>query len=126
VDTEGKLDMATAVSGSGPAYFFYMQECMIKSAVALGFSIEEATVLVSQTALGSSELVVQSDLVPAELREQVTSPNGTTAAALARLMDGQFEQAVDESVQAAYLRSLALGKPSDTNGHVKEQGVKFF
>ncbi|MDF1645771.1 MAG: pyrroline-5-carboxylate reductase [Legionellaceae bacterium] len=110
VDSEEKLDMATAISGSGPAYFFYMQECMRAEAIKLGLSREEADVLVSQTALGSAELARQSELTPTELRKQVTSPNGTTAAGLLKLMDGRFSAAVGDCTQAAFKQSRALGR----------------
>ncbi len=110
VDSEAKLDMATAISGSGPAYHFYMQECVIDVAIELGFSREEATILANQTDLGASTLAIQSDLTPSELREQVTSPNGTTAAGLTPLMDGRFKGVMRECIMAAFNRSIELGQ----------------
>ncbi|MCH9755928.1 MAG: pyrroline-5-carboxylate reductase [Gammaproteobacteria bacterium] len=123
VDSEEKLDMATAVSGSGPAYFFYVQECMIQSAMKLGFSREEAVVLVNQTALGSAELAAQSDLTPTELRENVTSPDGTTEEGLAALMDGRVAAAVDDCMQEAYKRSVAMGQGVLISPRKKLEGV---
>ena len=109
VDDEKYLDMATAVSGSGPAYIFLLAEALISAAVAIGLSPEMATELVKQTMLGSAKFMQHSDKPPGELRQMVTSRGGTTAAALARLEEGQFTQLVKEAVAAAYRKAQELG-----------------
>ena len=109
-DDEKYLDMATAVSGSGPAYFFLLAESMIDAAVAIGLSGEDARELVLQTMLGSAQLAHKSDKTPAELRQNVTSPGGTTAAALQVFENGGFAELVREAVAAAYNRAKELGR----------------
>lgn len=108
VDDEKYLDMATAVSGSGPAYFFLFAECLIEAAVQIGLAKEVAERLVLETMRGSAELVCQSGN-PAELRRKVTSPGGTTAAALAQFDQAGFDQTVIRAVRAAYERARELG-----------------
>jgi pyrroline-5-carboxylate reductase len=107
-EEESKLDAVTAVSGSGPAYFFYVIEVMQEAALAVGLSPEESSKLVLQTARGAAEMALQSVEPVAELRRKVTSPGGTTAAALEVLqqegLDGIFLQAV----MAAKKRSEGL------------------
>jgi pyrroline-5-carboxylate reductase len=110
VADEGYLDMATAVSGSGPAYFFLFVECLVEAAVEIGFSEETARELVLQTMLGSGQLLNKSGKSPAELRHMVTSPGGTTAAALQQFEDGRFRELVRRAVEAAYRRAGELGK----------------
>lgn len=110
VADEGYIDMATAVSGSGPAYFFFFVECIIEAATKLGFSEDTAHELVLQTMLGSGQLLNKSDKSPAELRCLVTSPGGTTAAALQQFEDGGFRELINEAVSAAYRRAGELGK----------------
>ncbi len=107
---EGYLDIATAVSGSGPAYFFFFVECLIEAAVRIGFSEDTAQEPVLQTMLGSGRLLMKSGKPPAELRRMVTSPGGTTAAALKQFEDGNFKETVIKAVAAAYNRSKELGK----------------
>jgi pyrroline-5-carboxylate reductase len=109
VDDENYIDMATAVSGSGPAYFFLMVESLIEAAVAIGLSRDVAGRLVVQTMLGSGRLIQQSGVEPAELRRRVTSPGGTTARAIEQLEKGQFAELVKRAVQAAYDRARELG-----------------
>lgn len=109
VDDEKYLDMATAVSGSGPAYFFLYVEALVEAAQQLGFTHEVAQKLVVQTMLGSGHLIQQSGKPPAELRRMVTSPGGTTAAALEELNKGQFNALVARAVKAAYNRAIELG-----------------
>ncbi len=109
VDDEGYLDMATAVSGSGPAYFFLMVESLVDAAVEIGLPREMAQELVLQTMLGSGRFIQQSGEEPAELRRKVTSPGGTTAEALLRLEKGRFSQLLIEAVKAAYDKARRLG-----------------
>jgi len=110
VDDEGYLDMATAVSGSGPAYFFLFMECLVEAAIRIGFSQDTAQELVLQTMLGSGQLLKKSGKSPAELRRLVTSPGGTTAAALQQLESGHFSELVSQAVAAAYRRAKELGR----------------
>jgi pyrroline-5-carboxylate reductase len=108
-DDEKYLDMATAVSGSGPAYFFLLAESLIDAAVDIGLPKNEAGELVLQTMLGSAHLMQKSDKPPAELRRNVTSPGGTTARALQVFEEGGFASLVREAVRAAYQRAGELG-----------------
>ena len=110
VDTEAELDIVTAVSGSGPAYFFLMMESMINAGVAEGLSIEVSTQLVLQTALGAAKMAKQSESDPETLRKQVTSPGGTTQAAIKHFQSVKFEEAVRGAVNAARIRSVKLSK----------------
>ncbi len=112
VDDEKYLDMATAVSGSGPAYFFLFAEVLVDSAVELGLPRDMAKELVLQTMLGSGHLIQQSDKELAELRRMVTSPGGTTEAALKELEKGGFNQLLKRAVKAAYARAKQLGGES--------------
>ena len=107
---EGYLDIATAVSGSGPAYFFLFVECLIEAAVRIGLAEDTAQELVLQTMLGSGQLLRKSGKPPAELRRMVTSPGGTTATALEQFENGNFKELVAKAVAAAYRRSQELGK----------------
>jgi pyrroline-5-carboxylate reductase len=110
VTDERFLDMATAVSGSGPAYVFLFIEAFIDAAVHLGWPRPQARELVMQTLRGSVLFAERSAAHPAELRSQVTSPGGTTAAAVHQLEKGALRTAVSEAVRAAYERSVALGR----------------
>ena len=110
VDDEKYLDMATAVSGSGPAYFFYFIEAFIAAAEKLGWSSEDAAKMVIQTAAGAVELVQKSGKKPAELRKAVTSPGGTTAAAIAQMEKDNLTDLISRAVEAAHLRAQELGK----------------
>lgn len=110
VDDEALIDVATAVSGSGPAYVFLLAECLAKAGIAQGLEPALAARLAEATVAGSGELMRQSDLPPATLRENVTSPNGTTFAALQVLMndaDG-LGQLMHRAVDAATKRSREL------------------
>lgn len=109
VEDESYLDMATALSGSGPAYVFIMMEAMIDAGVHMGFSRRVAEELVTQTMLGSVEYAQQSGKHVAELRNQVTSPGGTTAAALYQMEKGGLRTVISRGIWAAYERSIALG-----------------
>ena len=93
---------------SGPAYFFAFVEEMIKAAVALGLSEAEATSLSIQTIVGAAEMLQSSGKSPTALRENVTSPNGTTAAALSKFNEGNFSDLIARSMKAARDRSQEL------------------
>lgn len=110
VAEERFLDMATAVSGSGPAYVFLFIEALIDAAVQLGWPRPQAEELVLQTVRGSVLFAEQSGVHPAELRSRVTSPGGTTADAVYQLEKGALRTAVSNAVRAAYDRSVALGR----------------
>jgi pyrroline-5-carboxylate reductase len=111
LDNEGQIDAVTAVSGSGPAYVFHFIECLEAAAVKAGLSEKVARLLAMQTVYGAANLAKESGEEPGRLREQVTSPNGTTAAALAVLMgENRLGNLVDEAVDAARRRSIELGK----------------
>jgi pyrroline-5-carboxylate reductase len=107
---EGMLDMATAVSGSGPAYLFYFIEAMIDAAVKIGLPRDMAKEMVIGTILGANHLLVQSGKEPAELRKMVTSPGGTTAEAIATFEKGGFPELVYQAIKAAYEKSQKLGQ----------------
>jgi pyrroline-5-carboxylate reductase len=109
VDDEKYIDMATAISGSGPAYFFLMVEALVDAAAAIGLPRSLALELVLETMLGSGHLVQRSGKAPAELRRMVTSPRGTTAAALEQFEKGKFADLVKRAVKAAYNRARELG-----------------
>lgn len=110
VDSEGYLDMSTAINGTGPAYVFLMMEAMIDAGVHLGLSRRIAEELVVQTMLGSVRYAQQSGAHPAQLRNAVTSPGGTTAAALSELERGGMRTVLADAIWAAYRRSTELGK----------------
>lgn len=105
VDHEDAMDAATAVSGSGPAYFFLMMEALEKAGQALGLEPATARKLTLQTALGAARMVLESEDSPAELRKRVTSPGGTTERALAILQAGDFRNLIGEAVAAAAQRA---------------------
>ncbi len=109
VDDEGYIDMATAVSGSGPAYFFLMVESLADAAVHIGLPQDIAHALVLQTMLGSGHFIQRSGKPPAELRRMVTSPGGTTAEALLQFEKGGFSDLVMQAVRAAYNKAKKLG-----------------
>ncbi len=110
MDDEGYLDMATALSGTGPAYVFMFMEALIDAGVHMGFSRRVAQELVYQTIEGSVAIARASGTHPTELRNQVTSPGGTTAEALYQLEKGGFRTVVSKAIWAAYQRSRALGE----------------
>ena len=110
VEDEEFLDMATAVSGTGPTYVFLLMEALIDAAVHLGFSRADARTLVVQTLRGSALFAEQSRAHPAELRNMVTSPGGTSAAAIYQLEKGALRTIFSKAVWAAYQRSVALGQ----------------
>lgn len=110
VEQEADLDAVTAISGSGPAYFFLMMESMINAGISEGLSSEVAQQLVLQTALGAAKMAIESPLNPQALREQVTSPGGTTQAAIEHLQSCNYVTIVSDAVRAARIRSIELSK----------------
>lgn len=109
---ESLIDAVTAVSGSGPAYFFLLMECMEAAALELGLPAATARALVLQTALGAARMALESGEAPAELRRQVTSPKGTTAAALQVFEDGRYAALVQKALTAARDRGRELSQES--------------
>jgi pyrroline-5-carboxylate reductase len=110
IPSEEMMDAVTAVSGSGPAYIFHFIECLSAAAEKAGLPAETAKLLAMQTVHGAASLAAESGEEPGRLREQVTSPNGTTAAALGVLMGGnRLGDLVTEAVEAARKRSVELG-----------------
>lgn len=105
---ESQIDALSTVSGSGPAYVFYLIEEFTRTAIALGFSPEVAAELVQGTFLGSTELLAASGRSPAELRKQVTSPKGTTERAIAELEKGELTALFDRATAAALARAREL------------------
>lgn len=110
VDREDLLDAVTAVSGSGPAYFFLLMEELERIGIGLGLDPESARLLTIQTALGAARMAVESDYAPSELRQRVTSPGGTTERALDVLAQGGFATLVEQAVRAACTRSQELSE----------------
>lgn len=110
VNSEAQIDAVTAVSGSGPAYFFYMMESMIRAGKNLGLDEKVATALTLQTALGAAQMAITSANTPAELRKNVTSPNGTTQAALEVFDRAQISQNIQAALAAAQKRSQELAQ----------------
>jgi pyrroline-5-carboxylate reductase len=108
VEEEALLDPVTAVSGSGPAYFFLLMEAMTRAGVELGLAPEAARLLTQETALGAARMALESDDDVADLRRRVTSPGGTTAAALAVLQTRNVPAAIGEAVRAACDRAGQL------------------
>lgn len=111
VDEEALIDAVTAVSGSGPAYVFHLAECMAAAGVKAGLDEDLAMVLARETVAGAGALLVASEETPAKLRANVTSPNGTTAAALAVLMEeGAMAEMFERAIAAARDRSVSLSE----------------
>jgi pyrroline-5-carboxylate reductase len=108
-DDEKMIDMATALSASGPAYVFLFIESLIDAGVYLGLARDVSWQLAIQTVLGSTQLVSDTGIHPAELKDMVTSPGGTTIEALRALEEGRFRALVLNAVNAAYEKSKALG-----------------
>jgi len=108
VPDERFIDMATAVSGSGPAYVFLIIESFVDAAVRIGLPRDLAQELVLETVLGSAHLVQKSDRHPAELRNLVTSPGGTTAEGLHVLEEGSLRALLGRAIIAAYEKAKAL------------------
>lgn len=110
VNSEAQIDAVTAVSGSGPAYFFYMMESMIRAGKNMGLDEKVATALTLQTALGAAQMAITSSNTPTELRKNVTSPNGTTQAALEVFDRAQISQNIQTALAAAQKRSQELAQ----------------
>ena len=110
LDEEDLIDSVTAVSGSGPAYFFYLMESIYNSALNNGLEASAAKELTLQTALGAAKLATKSSIDFATLRQQVTSPGGTTEAAINVLKEYDFSDLIDKAVTQAAIRSKELAK----------------
>ncbi len=110
VEKESELDAVTAVSGSGPAYYFLLMEAMEEAALQLGLCEKTARLLIQQTALGAAKIALESDDTPSELRLKVTSPGGTTEQALNTFNDGGFTPLVSKALHAARDRSIEMSK----------------
>ena len=113
VEIESDIDAVTALSGSGPAYFFLVFEALEAAAVKLGLSAPTARRLAQQTALGAASLALQSGDDPANLRRQVTSPGGTTERALEVLRSGGLEKIINDALVAAQQRAQELARESE-------------
>lgn len=107
---EPMMDAVTGVSGSGPAYLFYLVEAMVDAGIAEGLSREEATALATRTVLGAAKMLDETKLPPEELRKRVTSPNGTTQAAVEKMDALQVKSGLTAGVRRAAERSRELGK----------------
>jgi len=110
LDNEAQMDAVTAVSGSGPAYFFLLMEAMIAAGEQLGLSTETSRALTLQTALGAAQMARNSEVDPAELRRRVTSPGGTTERAIAYFEQQNLRGIVEGALQAASTRSQELSQ----------------
>ena len=110
VDDEAHMHAVTAVSGSAPAYMFYFIESMVDGAVALGLDKEKASALAMQTMLGAAKMAMNSDDTPAELRRKVTSPKGTTQAAVESMQANEIGRQISEAMKACSDRSQALSE----------------
>lgn len=120
VQNENDLDAVTAVSGSGPAYYFLLMEAMEKAALELGLNETTARLLVQQTALGAAKIALESSESPEQLRKRVTSPGGTTQQAIETFEQGGFTELVSKALHAARDRSIELSmhemsKQTETN-----------
>lgn len=110
LDNEAQIDAVTAVSGSGPAYFFLLMEAMTAAGVQLGLAEDTARALTLQTALGAAQMASTSDVDAAELRRRVTSPGGTTERAIAHFEQSGLREIVNGALQAAAVRSKELSE----------------
>lgn len=108
LDDEAQMDAVTAVSGSGPAYFFLLMEAMEQAAQTLGLTPETARLLVQQTAFGAAKIALESSESTQQLRQRVTSPGGTTEKAIETFQAGDFQQLVTSALQAAHDRSIEM------------------
>ncbi len=115
VENESDLDAVTAVSGSGPAYYFLLMEAMEKVAVEMGLSEATARLLIQQTALGAAKIALESPESPGELRLRVTSPGGTTQRAIETFEHGGFTGLVCKALHAARDRSIEMSKQMEAN-----------
>jgi len=115
LDSENKLDIVTALSGSGPAYFFYMMEAMEQAGRDLGLDAQSAHLLTVQTAFGAAKLALEVEDSPEHLRQHVTSPGGTTEQAISYLQQHQVQQNITKAVKAAEHRSRELAAQLEKN-----------
>jgi pyrroline-5-carboxylate reductase len=113
VNDESELDAVTAVSGSGPAYYFLLMEAMEKAALELGLNEVTARLLVQQTALGAAKIALESSESPEQLRKRVTSPGGTTQRAIETFEQGGFSELVLKALHAARDRSIEMSKQTE-------------
>ena len=105
---EDKIDALSTISGSGPAYVFYLIEELTRTAIGMGFSAEDAATMVNGTFLGATGLLVRSGVDPAELRRRVTSPKGTTERAIAVLQEANLGELFDRATAAALARAAEI------------------
>jgi len=110
IEDESQMDAVTAVSGSGPAYFYYFAEALTAAAERIGLSPQQASILAKQTCLGAARMMIESDDPPDVLRAKVTSPGGTTQAAIKAMTDNQVFEHICLAVEAAWRRSRELGQ----------------
>jgi pyrroline-5-carboxylate reductase len=108
LESEDQIDMVKALSGRGPAYYFLLMEAMEQAAIAMGLPAEMARRFTVQTALGAAKLAASSDVAPDELRRRVTSPGGTTEAAIKSFESEAFRSIVNRAIVAAQKRSIEL------------------
>ena len=113
IDDETQMDAVTAVSGSGPAYVFLLAEAMVDAGIAEGLPPEAARTLALQTVLGAARMLTESDVDAAELRRRVTSPNGTTQAAIEAFEAGGLRTLVASAIHAARVRGMELSAAND-------------
>lgn len=119
LQNEDEVDVVTALSGSGPAYFFLVMEAMERSGVRLGLSPQVARQLTLQTALGSARMAIESDVDSAELRRRVTSPGGTTERAIACLQEGGLEELFADAITTAYQRAQEMAQETKNEPHTR-------
>lgn len=110
VSKESQIDAITALSGSGPAYYYFLNEALKNAALKYGFSEEQARKIVKTTFFGSAKLQEKENLKSCELREKITSKGGTTEAAISKLKDADFEKIIFEAVEAARKRAEELNQ----------------
>ena len=108
VNSEAELDAITALSGSGPAYFFLLTEAMVDAGVALGLNRDTATLLATQTSLGAARMALESDVDLVELRRRVTSPGGTTERAIQSFEEDGLRDVVAKAMRAAAERAIEM------------------
>ena len=110
IDDETQMDAITAISGSGPAYFYYFVEALTEAGTRAGLTRAQSDILAKQTCLGAARMMLESGEAPSDLRGKVTSPGGTTQAALEAMRDANVFDKIVESVLAAWRRSQELGR----------------
>ena len=110
LEKESEMDIVTALSGSGPAYYFLFMECFQKAAEDCGLAADKARLLTLQTALGAAKMAIECADDPAVLRQKVTSPKGTTESAIQSLLDNNIETILSDAIKSAQQRSIELSK----------------